>query len=194
MVASSLVADHHRPRRVAVIGHTGCGNYGHGKGDRGGGGEDLWVLGGHVFNLFEYFGGKRKSYLAIVLQNGRPVTQKDVVEGAENLGLLAGNEIHAKWRLSGGLMCSNKTFTQDGPEGEGYSAHLVGTEGTITLRIDGDPLAWLSPGNAANPISRANERIPITSAGLGQMEIRSDDVAKVKNHVLPIIDLIDAVD
>ena len=82
----------------------------------------------------------------------------------------------------------------DGSKGEGYSAHLVGTEGTIALRIDGDPLAWLSPGNAANPKSRANERIPITRAGLGQMEIRSDDVAKVKNHVLPIIDLIDAVD
>lgn len=164
------------------------------KGRPQGGGEDLWVLGGHVFNLFEYFGDKPKSCSAIVLQNGRPVTQKDVVEGVENSGLLAGNEIHAKWRLSGGLMCSYKKFTQDGSEGEGYSAHLVGTEGTITLRIDGDPLAWLSPGNAANPKSRANERIPITSAGLGQMETRSDDVAKVKNHVLPVIDLIDAVD
>ena len=147
-----------------------------------------------MFNLFEYFGDKPKSCSAIVLQNGRPVTQKDVVEGVENSGLLAGNEIHVKWRLSGVLMCSYKKFTQDGSEGEGYSAHLVGTEGTITLRIDGDPLAWLSPSNAANPKSRANERIPITSAGLGQMETRSDDVAKVKNHVLPVIDLIDAVD
>ena len=83
LVVSSLVADHHRQRRVAVIGHTGRGNYCHGKVDRRGGSEDLWVLGGYVFNLFEYFGGKPKSYSAIVFQNGRPVTQKDVVEGAE---------------------------------------------------------------------------------------------------------------
>ena len=72
-----------------------------------------------MFNLFEYFGGKPKSYSAIVLHNGRTVTQKDVVEGAENLGLLAGNEIHAKWRLSGGLMCSYKTFTQTDQKGKG---------------------------------------------------------------------------
>ena len=167
---------------------------GYGKGDRRGGGEDLWVLGGHVFNLFEYFGGGPKACSAIVLQDGKPVAKEDVVEGAENLGLLAGNEIHAKWRLESGLMCSYKTFTYDGSEGEGYSAHLVGTEGTITLRIDGNPLAWFTPGSAANPKSRANERIPITSAGLGQKETRSKDVENVKNHVLPILDLIDAVD
>ena len=91
-------------------------------------------------------------------------------------------------------MCSYKTFTHDGSDGEGYSAHLVGTEGTITLRIDGNPLAWLSPGSAANPISRANERIPITSAGLNQKETRPEDVENVKSHVLPILDLVDAVD
>ena len=167
---------------------------GYGKGDRRGGGEDLWVLGGHVFNLFEYFGGRPKACSAIVLQDGKPVTKKDVVEGAENLGLLAGNEIHAKWRLESGLMCSYKTFAHDGSDGEGYSAHLVGTEGTITIRIDGNPLAWLSPGSAANPKSRANERIPITSAGLGKGETRFEDVENVKNHVLPVLDLIDAVD
>lgn len=167
---------------------------GYGKGDRRGGGEDLWVLGGHVFNLFEYFGGQPKACSAIVLQDGKPVTKKDVAEGAENLGLLAGNEIHAKWRLESGLMCSYKTFTHDGSDGEGYSAHLVGTEGTITLRIDGNPLAWLSPGSAANPISRANERIPITSTGLNQKETRPEDVENVKSHVLPILDLVDAVD
>ncbi len=167
---------------------------GYGKGDRRGGGEDLWVLGGHVFNLFEYFGGRPKSCSAIVLQDGRPVSKRDVVEGAENLGLVAGNEIHAKWLLESGLMASYKTFTQDGSDGEGYSAHLVGTKGAITLRIDGDPLAWFSPGNAADPKSRANERIPITSAGLGQKETRPRDVENVKNHVFPILDLIDAVD
>jgi predicted dehydrogenase len=167
---------------------------GYGKGDRRGGGEDLWVLGGHVFNLFEYFGGRPKSCSAIVLQDGRPVSKRDVVEGAENLGLLAGNEIHAKWLLESGLMASYKTFTEDGSDGEGYSAHLVGTKGAITLRIDGDPLACFSPGNAADPKSRANESIPITSAGLGQKETRPRDVENVKNHVFPILDLIDAVD
>ncbi|MCZ6675503.1 MAG: Gfo/Idh/MocA family oxidoreductase [Verrucomicrobia bacterium] len=167
---------------------------GYGKGDRRGGGEDLWVLGGHVCNLFQFFGGEPKSCSAIVLQNGKPVTRNDVVEGAEGLGLIAGNEIHARWHLSSGLTCSYKTFANDGSNSTGYAAHLIGTKGTITIKIDGDPFAWLSPGNAADPVSRNNARIPITTAGLGKKETQHEKIASVHNHVLPVRDLIDAVD
>lgn len=167
---------------------------GYGKGDRRGGGEDLWVLGGHVFNLFQYFGGEPRSGSAMVLQDGKLATRNDVVEGNENLGLLAGNEIHARWLLSSGLTCTYQTFTHDGSEGKGYSAHLVGTQGTITIKIDGDPLAWHSPGSTANPESRQHARIPISTAGPGKPEPRPGAIAKVHNHVLPILDLIEAVD
>ena len=132
---------------------------GHGLGDRRGGGEDLWVLGGHIFNLFQYFGGEPKLCSGLILQNGVPAIGTDVRDGAEGLGLLAGNEIHARWLLSSGIVASYTTLTDDGSNKNGYAAHLIGTKGTISIHIDRDPVAWLSPGSPFDPASRNRERI-----------------------------------
>jgi predicted dehydrogenase len=167
---------------------------GHGLGDRRGGGEDLWVLGSHIFNLFNYFGGNPKSCSGILLQDGRPVVGKDVKPGGEGLGPLAANEIHARWHMSKGIMASYTTFPNDGSNKTGYATHLVGTKGTISIHIDRDPVAWLSPGNPFNPASRSKPRIPITSAGVGKKETKPELIASVHNHVLAVRDLITAVD
>lgn len=167
---------------------------GYGKGDRRGGPEDLWVLGSHVMNLFHYFGGKPLSCSATILLDGKLAGPKDVVEGAEGLGLMAGNEVHATYHLESGLLATYKTFTNDGSKSQGYSLHLIGTEGTITIPIDGNPFAWLTKGSPANPESRKNPRIPITTAGPGKQEPDPDRVTQVYNHVLGVLDLIEAVD
>jgi len=167
---------------------------GHGLGDRRGGAEDLWVLGGHVFNLIHYFGGEPQSCSATVLQNGRPATKQDIVDGAEGLGPLAGNEIHARWLLSSGITAAYTTFANDGSNKTGYATHLIGTDGTISLHIDRDPIAWISPGNPFDPASRKHARIPLTTAGPGKQETQPELIAGVHNHVVAIRDLIDAVD
>ncbi len=167
---------------------------GHGLGDRRGGGEDLWVLGGHIFNLFQHFGGDPQSCSATILKKGKPATREDVVEGNEGLGLLVGDEIHARWRLASGVTASYTTFANDGSKKNAYAARLIGTEGAISIHIDRDPVAWLSPGNPFDPASRAMERIPITSAGLGKDETQPDLIASVHDHSLAIRNLIDAVD
>jgi predicted dehydrogenase len=167
---------------------------GHGLGDRRGGGEDLWVLGCHIFNLFHYFGGEPNACSSIVLQNGKPATKQDVADGAEGLGPLAGNEIHASWMLANGIIGSYTTFTNDGSNKNGYAAHLIGTKGAISIHIDRDPVAWLCPGNPFDPASRDKPRIAITTAGLGKDESRPDLVASVHDHSLAIRDLIEAVD
>jgi predicted dehydrogenase len=185
-VIDQLIADGEIGRLLEIQGH--------GKGDRRGGAEDLWVLGGHVLNLFQYFGGDPVTCSAIILQDGKLATRKDVVEGAEGLGLMAGNEIHATYHLANGLVATYKTFTDDGSNNKGYALHLLGTNGTITIEIDGDPLAWLTPGNAADPTSRSNDRIPITTAGLGKEETQPEKIKQIYNHVIPVLDLIAAVD
>jgi predicted dehydrogenase len=185
-IIDSLIAEGQIGRLLEIRGH--------GLGDRRGGGEDLWVLGCHVFNLFHYFGGAPLSCSGLILQNGKPATSRDVVDGAEGLGLLAGNEIHASWLLSKGVVGSYTTFSNDGSNKQGYAAHLVGTKGTISIHIDRDPIAWLSPGNPFDPASRMVDRVAITSAGLGQPETQPELIAGVHNHSLAIRDLIDAVD
>ena len=167
---------------------------GHGLGDRRGGGQDLWVLGTHVLNLFHHFGGYPIACTGTMLKQGRPVTGKDVVEGAEGLGPLAADEVHARWRMEKGITATYTTFVNDGSDKKGYAAHMMGTKGMISIHIDRDPVAWLSPGNPFDPASRSLPRVPITTAGLGQPENNPALVAKVHNHVLAIEDLIAAVD
>ena len=129
-----------------------------------------------------------------MLKQGRPVTGKDVVEGAEGLGPLAADEVHARWRMEKGITATYTTFVNDGSDKKGYAAHMMGTKGMISIHIDRDPVAWLSPGNPFDPASRSLPRVPITTAGLGQPENNPALVAKVHNHVLAIEDLIAAVD
>ncbi|MDA1068431.1 MAG: Gfo/Idh/MocA family oxidoreductase, partial [Verrucomicrobia bacterium] len=167
---------------------------GFGKGDRRGGGEDLWVLGGHVFNLINYFGGSPLSGSATILQNGKLAGKKDVVEGAEGLGLLVGNEIHARWLLSSGVTASYTSIANDGSESKAYSLQLIGSKGTITIYIDQTQFAWLSSGHYLDPASRNQKRIPITSAGLGKEESQLDLIKKVQTQVAGVLDLISAVD
>ena len=66
---------------------------GRGKEDQRGGGEDLWVLGSHVMNLINFFGGEPKWCFGRVEQNGKPEPLKDG-------GLPAGNILAVKDLLS----------------------------------------------------------------------------------------------
>jgi hypothetical protein len=76
---------------------------GRGKEDARGGSLDLWVLGSHVINLACYFGGDPVTCSAEVKQDGRLITKADVREGDEAIGLLAGNEVHARYELNKGI-------------------------------------------------------------------------------------------
>ncbi|MEM7391338.1 MAG: Gfo/Idh/MocA family oxidoreductase [Verrucomicrobiota bacterium] len=185
-IIDKLVADGEIGRLLEIRGH--------GLGDRRGGGEDLWVLGSHIVNLFHYFGGAPTWCSATILQNGQPATKAEVKQGNEGLGPLTGNEIHARWQMANGITASYTTHTHDGSNKKGYAATLVGTKGTIAIHIDRDPVAWLSPGNPFDPANRSRPRIPITTAGLGKKEDDPKRVSEVHNHVLAVRDLIAAVD
>ncbi|MEX1026737.1 MAG: Gfo/Idh/MocA family oxidoreductase [Candidatus Paceibacterota bacterium] len=166
---------------------------GRGKGDRRGGGEDLWVLGSHVLNLAHFFGGDPLTCSATMLQDGRRVTENDVRDGAEGLGPLAGNELHARYEMSSGVVVYFDSIANDDTDSAGFGLQLVGSRGIISIACDRDPLAHLVPGN---PFLADTENprpwIPITSGGIGAPEPNPAAVANAQNHVAPVIDLIAA--
>jgi predicted dehydrogenase len=167
---------------------------GQGVGDRRGGGEDLWVLGSHVFNLYHYFAGKPQSCSAVMLKDGKKVTQADVYDGAEGLGPLAGNELHARWHMQNGVMATYSTIANDGTDRKAYGLHLTGTKGYISIYIDKDPLAWYVERSPFVSHAELPKRTPITAAGVGKAEPDKDKVATVHNHVIAVRDLLEAVD
>lgn len=111
-----------------------------GKGDRRGGGEDLWVLGSHVLNMIHFLAGKPRSCSATLLQDGRRVTKDDIREGAEGLGPLAGNELHARYLMENGVTAFFDSIANDGTKNHGFGLQLIGSEGVIATRTIG--LRW----------------------------------------------------
>jgi predicted dehydrogenase len=166
---------------------------GRGKGDRRGGGEDLWVLGSHVLNLTHYFGGQPLSCSASMLQNGRPVNNSDVHPGNEALGPLAGDQIHARYQMQRGMIAYFDSVADDGTGNAGFGLQLIGSAGIIDVKCDRHPLAHLVAGNPFSPTSQARPWIPISSAGPGVDEPREGLADMINHHVLPVQDLIHSI-
>jgi predicted dehydrogenase len=166
---------------------------GRGKGDRRGGGEDLWVLGCHIMNLIHHFGGKPRTCSAVLLQDGERVTAEDVRPGNEGLGPLAANEVHVRYEMDNGVIAYYDSIANDGTQ-NGYCLQIIGSEGIVAIHIDRDPVAHLLPGNPYAIWKEPREWIPITSAGVGVPEPDPDTIKGVHNHVVAVRDLIDAVD
>ncbi|MBP6603542.1 MAG: Gfo/Idh/MocA family oxidoreductase [Verrucomicrobiales bacterium] len=164
-----------------------------GKEDARGGSLDLWVLGSHLLNLCHYFVGDPLTCSATILQDGRPVIASDVKEGAEAIGPLAGNEIHARFETNKGIPVFFDSVVNGGRKEAGFGIQLIGTEGIIDLRGDAEPLAWYLPGSPFQPGSEAKKWVPITTAGINQSEPIPDIRTLVGGHVAPARDLIAAI-
>jgi len=166
---------------------------GRGKEDARGGSLDLWVLGSHIVNLATYFGGNAISCSATVLQDGHLVTKADLKQGDEGIGLLAGNEVHARFELSDGIVLSFDSIQNAGIKEAGFGLQIIGTQGIIDFRIDQEPLAHLLPGNPFQPSSVPRAWIPISTAGVGKAEPIVDLGKSVSSHETAARDLIAAM-
>ena len=132
-----------------------------GKQDQRGGGLDLWVLGGHGFNLATLLTGPAVSCEAAILVEGRPATKADIRPGDEGVGLIVGDEIHARYETKSGIPLYFDSKKGTPAKGTPFGARLIGTKGVISLQIDEEPVAILE---------RDGKRTPITTGGIGQPE------------------------
>lgn len=154
----------------------------HGKQDHRTGGEDLIVLGVHLFDLMRLFAGDPHWCSARVLQDGRDITLQQARQATEDIGMVAGDAILAHFAFGDGV---NATFTSRrhnataGP----WGMELIGTRGAVKILadihpriyqrkdgnwadtglaiqwqpIDGDPTArWASNEKS---VQRANQRL-----------------------------------
>jgi len=166
---------------------------GRGKEDARGGSLDLWVLGSHIVNLACYFGGNPIACSAVVKQDGHLITKADLKQGDEGIGLLAGNEVHARYELASGITLYFDSIQNAGVKEAGFGLQIIGTKGIIDFRIDQEPLAHLLPGNPFQPSAPARSWIPITTAGVGKPEPIADLGKKVSSHEVAGRDLIAAI-
>jgi predicted dehydrogenase len=164
-----------------------------GKEDARGGPLDLWVLGSHVLNLSLHFTGKALACTASILQDGRPITRDDVKEGAEGVGPLAGNEVHARFETEKRIPLFFDSVANAGEKTAGFGVQIIGTKGIIDFRMDAVPTAHLLAGSPFNPTKEPRTWTPITSAGVGEPETTADMKDQVMAHLVSGRDLIAAM-
>ena len=155
-----------------------------GKQDHRGGGLDLWVLGGHGFNLATLFTGSAISCEATILVEGRPATKADIRPGDEGVGLIVGDEIHARYETRSGIPLYFDSKKGTPGKGTPFGARLIGTKGVISLQIDEEPLAILE---------RDGVKTPITTAGIGKPEPIKDIRQVNGGHHGAVRDLLAAI-
>lgn len=166
---------------------------GRGKEDHRGGGEDLWVLGSHVFDLLRKFAGHPEWCLASVTQEGRPVGPGDVVEGNEGIGPLAGDGVRAMYGLPGGTTAHFSSYRNAGGKPSRFGLQVFGTAGVLDIPTGYLPqVRFLADPGWNGARSDATWQV-VSSAGLGVPEPLPDGGLAAGN-VLAVQDLIAAIE
>lgn len=164
-----------------------------GKEDSRGGAEDLWVLGTHVLDITNCLAGPPQWCFATVYQNGRPITKADVKPGNEGIGPLAGDEVHAMYRLKDGATAYFDSTRSAGGKPSRFGLKVFGTEGVIEMGTGYLPPAYLLPASSWSPGQSGQSWTPISSAGIGKPEPLANSGLHGGN-LLAVRDLIAAVE
>jgi predicted dehydrogenase len=143
---------------------------GRGKEDHRGGGEDLMVLGTHIMDLIRFFAGDAKWCFASVRDKGEPVSEKHVRDGAEGIGPLAGDEIHAVYRFDGVTMGYFSTHRARYGSADRFGLQVYGSRGILTMTTGAVPEMWFVEDPSWQPGRSKAQWKRISSAGIGKPE------------------------
>ena len=117
-----------------------------GKQDHRGGGEDLMVLGTHLFNMMRFFGGDPLWMSARVTVGDREIGPDDVREANEPIGLIAGDGVAGLFAFGDGVDGSYVSRANQAGKGQGYGLVLVGESGRIGISGDAGDIAIYDDG------------------------------------------------
>lgn len=122
-----------------------------GKQDARAGGEDMMVLGTHLFDMMRLVAGDARSCGAQVFCQGRPLARSDARAATEPIGLVAGDEIEADFEFAGGV---TGTFTSRGRLRQTlgpWALELAGSKGVVRILMDIDPTVLYRQRTSASP-------------------------------------------
>ena len=159
-----------------------------GKQDARAGGEDMLVLGTHLFDLMRMFAGDPRWCTARVLQAGRDITAADARSAGEGIGPVAGDEVFAQFGFDRGI---NATFNSRGRMREGvghWGIEFTGSKGSARILADIAARAFVLKPNAWSEAGRSDLWQPLTETGAD----RSADAGVAANRRI-VDDWLDAI-
>jgi predicted dehydrogenase len=105
-----------------------------GKQDRRGGGEDMIVLGTHLFNLMRFLAGDVAWLSAHVTQDGQELRPEHIRQASEPVGPIAGDSVLAYYAFKKGIAGYFESRANQPLGGQGYGLEICATQGSICLR------------------------------------------------------------
>ena len=128
-----------------------------GKQDARAGGEDMLVLGTHLFDLMRLFAGDSLWCTARVTQNGHDITRQDARSATENIGPIAGDEIESQFSFAGGV---NASFTSRGKLRERvghWGIELIGSKSSARILADIFPAVYVQKAGNWEATGRSDQ-------------------------------------
>jgi len=156
----------------------------HGKQDLRAGGEDLMVLGSHLFDLFRLFLGDPLSCTARVLWHGRDITVEDRRKVKDDVGWVAGDEVMAQFEFAKGLIATFSSSARLREARGPWGMELVGTRAVARLNADMNPVAFLRNAGPWPPGGRTETWVPIAAPS---------EPRPVSHNALPVDDWLKAI-
>ncbi len=114
-------------------------------------------------------------------------------DGAEGIGLLAGDEIHATYRFGSKTMGYFSTHRARHGAAKRFGLQLFGTKGMLTMTTGALPDIWFVEDPSWQPGQSKPQWKRITSAGIDKPEILIDHGHALGNRLIAL-DLIRAIE
>jgi len=170
----------------------------HGKQDRRGGGEDMIVLGTHLFNMMRFFAGDVAWRSAHVTAEGRGLEKDDIREPGEPVGPVAGDCVNSYFAFKGGVSGFFDSRKDQAGSSRRYGMEIVGSEGIVSLRGGTGSELMIYPHPVflpADPEQRWEplEEVPDQPLGTGNQLAILDLIAAVEEDREPLSSARDAV-
>ncbi|MCI0748175.1 MAG: Gfo/Idh/MocA family oxidoreductase [Verrucomicrobia subdivision 3 bacterium] len=118
----------------------------HGKQDARAGGEDMLVLGTHLFDLMRLLAGDPAWCTAQIRHQGREATRADARKAAENIGPILGDEIEAQFAFPNGVHGSFTSRGRNRQTAGHWGIEIAGSSGALRILADIVPRIFVRRG------------------------------------------------
>lgn len=138
----------------------------YGKQDARAGGEDMMVLGTHLFDLMRLFAGDPQNCEARVRWQGRPLRATDRRQVKDNVGWVGGDEVSASFEFSRGVIGHFVSHAALRDTVGHWGLELHGSRGVARINSDTSPHVFLRQSSAWGAGGREEKWLPIDPAKL----------------------------
>ncbi len=156
----------------------------YGKQDTRAGGEDMMVLGSHLFDLMRLFAGDPQWCAARAQWKGREIAATDGRIVKDNVGLVAGDEIFAQFGFAGGVTATFSSAAKLRETVGHWGIELLGSKGAARINCDISPNVFIRHTTGWSANGKTDEWKPLDPAPAG---------APPEHNLGPVGDWLDAI-